>query len=294
MDILEGLATICAVGILIVLAFSFFVKYVLPVIIGIIIICCIIGSISNISKEKRERLKEIEQERQFDEAQVIAKQEKQESYYNEMINLGEESISLFELLPKDLETAEKYLDRAESDFSKGAFIPFWDSIEKAAKSLSYFVKRIHLIEAKSSQYTKLIGEYESTPPQFPLLKQSIKKLGVGTATAKRMDSIVQSTQCDFQFSSIYNQLKTNQILIAGFTNLANALREMTSTISSSISDLITSVDETGLVLNESMGSIHSEIGYIANDYSEVISRREKREVKALEMLDNIQRGRKPF
>lgn len=125
------------------------------------------------------------------------------------------------------------------------------------------------------------------------MKQSIEKLGVGTATAKRMDSIVRVAQCKYHFASIYELHKTNQILVAGFTNLADALREMTWTINDSIADLTTSVGETGLMLNKSMSMIQSQIGHIADDFTKEVSEREKRENKALEMLDNIQRNRRP-
>ncbi len=265
----------------------------LPIILGILAFFIIIYSINKANDRKQEHLKKVEQERQFEEERLRYKQKKQEDYYKEMINLEEESITLFEVLPKGLEVAEVCLNQAEVDFSDGAFAPFWDSIEKATKSLSYFVKGIQLINEKSSQYTKLIGEYEGVPPQFPLLKQSIEKLGVGTATAKRMDSIVRSAQCNYHFASIYEQRKTNQILIAGFTNLADALREMTWTINDSITDLAASVGETNLILNESTSKIQSQIDHIAGDFTKEATERGKRERKALEMLDNIQRDRCP-
>jgi hypothetical protein len=57
-----------------------------------------------------------------------------------------------------------------------------------------------------------------------------------------MKSIVRKTQSNFQFATIYEQRKTNQILVAGFTNLAQALEYMTQRISGSIGDLANSVD----------------------------------------------------
>jgi len=288
-----GLAVIAAVITVIITVIAIGIAS-LPIILGIGAIWLVIHLIRKANKEKQERLEKTEEEQRLKEAQFKYQQEKQESYYKEMIDLGGYSLNLFELLPKGLEKVEKYLDQAEVDFSAGAFAPFWDSIEKATNSLSYFVEGTQLIEEYSSKYAKLIGEYEGISPQFPLLKQSIEKLGVGTATAKRMDSIVRSAQCNYHFASIYEQRKTNQILIAGFTNLADALREMTWTISDSIADLATSVGETGLMINESMSMTQSQIGNIADDFTKEVLEREKREKKALEMLDNIQRDRRPL
>lgn len=288
-----GLAVIAAVITVIITVIAIGIAF-LPIILGIGAIWLVIHLILKANKEKQERLEKTEEERRLKEAQFKYQQEKQESYYKEMISLGGKSITLFESLPKELEKAEKYLNQAEIDFSDGAFAPFWDSIEKATRSLSYFVKGTQFIEENSSKYTKLIGEYEGISPQYPLSKQSIEKLSVSTSTAKRMESIVRSAQRDFQFATIYEQRKTNQILIAGFTNLADALKEMTWIINNSITDLAASVGETGLRLNESMSKIQSQIDHIADDFTKEATEREKRERKALEMLDNIQRDRRPL
>jgi DNA anti-recombination protein RmuC len=92
---------------------------------------------------------------------------------------------------------------------------------------------------------------------------------------------------------IYEQRKTNQILVAGFTNLADALNDMTWRITDSIDNLASSVDGMTSTLNESMQAIHSRMGDIHEELSKEASERAVREKKALEMLDNIQRRRKP-
>ena len=147
----------------------------------------------------------------------------------------------------------------------------------------------------------LIKPYESTPPEFPLARQSVAALGVGTGSAERMKAIVRKAQTNFQFAMIYEQRKTNQILVAGFTSLAQALGQMNRQITASIDDLASSVDGMTSTLNESMLAIHSQMGDIAqttashhDDLLRQASDRADREKKALRMLDNIQRGRKPL
>ena len=226
-------------------------------------------------------------------------------YHKKMIVLGEESISFFERLPKYLESAEKYLDQAKANFSYGAFAPFWDSIEEATKMLGHFDENIQRIKSNSSIYTTLIGKYEDTPPQFPLTRQSVTKLDVGAETAKRMSVIVWTAQRNFQFATIYEQRKTNQILVAGFANLAVALDQMTWKITRSIDDLAGSVDVMTSTLDESLSAIHSRVGNVVDivekasqqtsqqhdELMEKTSEGAKREEKVLKMLDNIQRGR---
>lgn len=174
------------------------------------------------------------------------------------------------------------------DFAEGAFEPFRDSIEQAAASLARYDVCIRSIKDTSSDYTALVkGPYEGTPPQFPIAYQSVGRLSVGTTTAQRMEVIVRKAQRDFQFASIYNQRKTNQILVKGFTNLAQALEGVELQMSASIDDLAGSV-------NESMRAIQSRVGQTTEVIAKEASETAARQRKALEMLNNIQHGRRPF
>ncbi len=236
----------------------------------------------------------------------------QQDCWNEMSRLCTQSLDFFESLPRHLSFAEKHLDQAETDFADGAFAPFWDSIENAAKELAQFVQVVGEINYHSSRYTDFVKKYEGTPPQFPVSRWTISKLGVGTTTAERMKPIVRAAQRNFHFATIYEQRKTNQILLAGFTSLANALAQMTFQITARIDDLAGSVDVMTATLNESMRATDRRIGDIAEmadqhrgelakmaaqhhkELAKDASERAAREKKALEMLDNIQRGKRPF
>ncbi|RLC12421.1 MAG: hypothetical protein DRI57_17725 [Deltaproteobacteria bacterium] len=235
-----------------------------------------------------------------EEARIRKHKENQDYYQKQLIVLGDDSITLFEQMAKHLKTAEEYLNQAEFEFSEGAFAPFWDAIEKTAETLGRFEQGVQNIRNNSSQYTDLITKYEGVPPQFPLARKSVKKLSIGTSTAERIKKIVRTAQCNFQFARIYEHRKTNEILVAGFTNLAQALDRMTWQITDSLGNLAGSVDSMASTLNESMSAIHSRLDDMAEanikHNSEVVkleSDRAAREKKALQMLDNIQRHRKP-
>jgi len=235
-----------------------------------------------------------------EEAQRQRQKEQQEAFRQQMVVLGEQSMAVFESIPEHLRTAEDHLDQAEIDFAEGVFAPFWDSIEKAALTLGRFDEGVRKINHSSSQYAALTRQYDADPPRFPLSTQSVKKLTVGTATAERMKRIVRTAQRNYHFASIYEQRKTNQILVAGFTNLAQALDEMTWRITTSIDGLASSVDSMASTLNESILSMHSRIDDIAEmtakhhqTVSKESSERATREKKVVAMLDNIQRHRRP-
>lgn len=264
-------------------------------------IAVVIHLIVKANKEEKRRQAAKAQREAEEAARLQRHKEEQQGHHKQMIVLGDQSLALFESMPKHLTSAEEHLDQAEIDFADGAFAPFWDSIEAAAKTLGHFDESARRINHNSSSYGDLIKNYEDTPPVFPLAPQSIAKLEVGKATAERMQVIVRKAQRDFQFATIYEQRKTNQILVAGFTNLAQALNEMTWRITDSIDALTSSVDGMTSTLDESMRSIHSRMGDIAEEtrqhhkeISKEGSERRAREEKAIEMLDNIQRGRRPF
>jgi len=257
----------------------------------------VIGIIVPIAEEAKRRQAAESAEEARHQRQIA----EQLGYQNEMVALGEQSLVLFESMPNLIRSAEENLDQAEIEFSDGTFAPFWDCIESVAKTLGRFDEGAHRIKANSYRYTELVKKYGHIPPKFPLAHHSVTGLSVAVATAERMKAIVRKAQCDFQFATIYEQRKTNQILVAGFTNLAQALREMTSQITASIDDLARSVDGITFTIGESLRNIHSRIGDIAEatdrhaeEASTASSEAAERERKALEVLDNIQRWKRPF
>jgi hypothetical protein len=225
-----------------------------------------------------------------------------------MMSLKNESVSLFECLPKELAFAENHLDQAEVDFNDSAYVPFWESIEKAVTALGTFDEGVNQISKLSHRYNELLQKYENVPPEFPLVPNFITKLDVQATVVNRLQSIVRKSQCDFQFATIYMQFKTNQILVAGFTNLGQAIDQMSFQITdsidglgSSVRDLCSSIYEMGSRFNGTMDSINARVGDIADtsryqhaQQMEMSFKEATRTKKALEILDNIQRGRKPL
>jgi len=104
-----------------------------------------------------------------------------------------------------------------------------------------------------------------------------------------MSSIARKAQIDFEFATIYEQRKTNQLLVAGFTNLAQALAGMGQSIALSIEDLSGQVSH----MTEALEGVHTTM----KDHSEALETHNDlalaRHDRALEMLDNIQRRRRP-
>ncbi len=225
-----------------------------------------------------------------EQRQREAERERQRQYFKSMVDLGSGSFALFEAMPSHLMSTEELLDQAESDFKEGAFAPFWDSVERATMQLGRLDDSVRTITANAERHTDVAKRYEGTPPPFPIILDSVTGMAAASTTTDRMRAIVRKAQSNFQFATIFEQRKTNQLLVAGFTNLAQALDGMGRRIESSIEDLGGRISEMSSTLDVSLQNLGSNLkDTIQKDAAERAGRHER----ALTMLDNIQRRRKP-
>jgi hypothetical protein len=207
-------------------------------------------------------------------------------------SLNEESLSLLESMPAWIESAENQLDQAELDFAEGAFAPFWNSVERAALSLARFDESVQKLESNSREYIDLRTHNKVPAPAFPVSFAVTTRMTLATATSNRMHGIVRCAQRDFQFSVIYEHRKTNQILVSGFRNLAQAVEEMASRITTSIDSLTTSVDKMTSTLEESLRRLSEQTGgFPAGPRNEVDRGESGREQSVLAILDRIEQKR---
>ena len=88
---------------------------------------------------------------------------------------------------------------------------------------------------------------------------------------------------------IFEQRKTNKLLVVGFTSLANAVDDVAASVGylgSRLSKSIQKLEGNLSVLRESVDDLHTTIQHEAKEKAE-------RDAQALEMLDDIQNRHKP-
>lgn len=249
-----------------------------------------------------------------DKARQAEEAARQLAYQAQIISACNDSVVAFESIPKDLMTAEQLLDTAAAEFQDGAFSPFWDSIERAMGKLGAIDGSIKLITDRSDRYKTLAKSYSGQSPPFPVDPASAHRLATANETARRLQSIVRKAQRNFQFATIYEQRKTSEILIAGFTNLGEAIHGVGERLQQSIGFLGDQIDD----LSTSMAQMNEKVVNAVKDVStaanEVSSRTAEvssaikaadtriqaamvdqgaRQETANKMLDNIQRRRVP-
>ena len=215
-----------------------------------------------------------------------AKEERQLSIRRQSHELIIETEAIVNKLPSNIDAGERALDGAEVEFREGAFDPFWDAIERAINHLGYFDRDVRNVADNSKRHRMLIADLEKERPVFNL---AINNLPDARKTWSRLQSIVREAQKNYHFASIYHKRKTNQILVAGFGSLEEALNNMSYRIEESISCLSDTIsvsfEKQGDILREQSRDIKVAIESEGG-------KRQEDERKERDILDNIRRQKK--
>ena len=241
-------------------------------------------------EERRQReAREAQQQRERNQAAAELEQRK-----NQLASLLATTQRDFLSLPELVSSAAAHLDRAEHEFADGAFAPFWDEVEHAANKLAAYHEGVRRTSQQASNYELHASKLSVRVPKFSLPEGELPD---ARPVAQRLSQVVRAAQKNFQFATIYEQRKTNQMLYAGFGTLGAAISSLGSAISSSLQELSDSVHSSlGDLLQgtrdqtDRMKSISEQEAESLKDYQQKLLAKEDEQSK---MLDNIQRRRKP-
>lgn len=222
-------------------------------------------------------------------------QAEQEHIRNTLVKLEADKCEAVEILPSSISQAEAALDLAVFEFSEGAFNPFWDAIEKTITCLVSYEKGIQTIDATSKRIPEELGKLDSPPPYFVSPKISLPKADKAIA---RMRQIVRKADKNIDFATIYQQRRTNGILVAGFANLGTAIADMGSRIQGSVDGLTQTLNSSIAAMSKQDAEYYKEsITSMEAMREQLVSDAEARrehEAKDEEMQDNMQRRRMPI
>lgn len=162
-------------------------------------------------------------------------------------------------------------------------MPFWDEIEHAANDLAAYNDGIRRTSSNVPEYNRRARENSLSVPGLFLPHH---QLSDARPAAQRM-VIVRRAHKNYEFASIYQRKRTNQLLYTGFQNLdaaitsldvtlSDALREFSASVSLSLENML----QVNLAQTEEVTAYHKK----ALQNSE----------QQAHMLDNIQRGNKPW
>ena len=257
-----------------------------------------IGILIGIIIPIREEMRRNEQEEEKRRLEAKRKQDALDNECKSLAVLLDTSKSTFLSLRQLVPAASAHLNKAEKEFEEGAFAPFWDEVENATNRLAAYHQGVNEVEHNANAYADRSSILSVSIPKFDMPKGELPD---ARPVAVRLSKVVRQAQKDFQFATIYEQRKTNQLLYAGFGTLASAIDRMQASIIDALEDLSTSLNTTlnDLVsVSNAQADILSTLTEHTSTSAEAQREFEKDSLeeseKQSQMLDNIQRGKKPF
>ncbi|MBC2898390.1 hypothetical protein H0B43_40450 [Rhodococcus wratislaviensis] len=215
-----------------------------------------------------------------------------------LVSINSYSRNLLDILFDDILSVENHLDNAEREFSDGVFAPFWDEVERAAEGLSNYAERIRRLADYARSYEQQSNRLLAEP--FVLAPLSAHLNNVSGYMSKRFKAVVREAQRNFQFAAIYEMRRTSKVMISGFTSLGEAIDNLTDSVLSSMNELQKSVEQVGAgvgMLGSDISRLNADLQYRHNEFLEIVRSNRKfqgvYEERVTEMLDNIQRHRRP-
>lgn len=247
--------------------------------------------IENYENERRWAKERIKEENEELERVAVNRKERQNLLRLRLGDINSNSLEIINNLHQHIDTAKVSLDKADVEFREGAFAPFWDFIEEATRNLASFESAIRELRQKANQFKSTAMELESNKLRFLIDMQALPD---ARSNVERLRSIVRLAQKNFHFASIYEQRKTNQLLIEGFSTLGQAINGLGDQISDSLYALESSVSDLHAATREQTSQFTDEMAQLRGQMSEDSKVRQEHEQEQREMLDNIQRKRKPL
>ncbi len=220
-------------------------------------------------------------------------------------------------LPPFVTDAEADLNLADQEFTEKAAISFWDAIERAANCLAIYQARLQNLTANGASYEKMRNELGELVPPFDL---DLSVLPDASHIAQGLRVISRKGETDLAFAQIYLQMRTNKILVAGFSTLGEAISILCSRIENSFANLCNVVEFSTASQTEAINARQTEIAEADRQHQSQIAAAQSKELQDLnknvkeaddaarqaaqeqvkrdkedsKKLGDIQRGRKPL
>jgi hypothetical protein len=183
-------------------------------------------------------------------------------------------------------------------------VPFWAAIENATTELGEFIDCVNRINKAAAEYATLARKHEGPVDPFAVSRDATAKLTVSEGVSQRIQQITRAAHKDSEFAKTFLLMRGNAIMVAGFANLGQALGKMTSSLMGALARVNSSIEElsaqTGGIakgidsLDASTRSVEAGIRANSSQLSSHFKELERHQSRSVEMLDNIQRDRKPF
>lgn len=225
------------------------------------------------------------------------KRESNERERNQLDSMVTDLSALHETLNPLLDQAALNISRAESELNDDSVGAFWDEIEAATRRFAQYNNSISVILKLTEDHARRSAALPSNFRPKVLEQQTLPD---GEHLLSQMAKIVKRARRNPQWESIFQQRRTNDILVRGFESLGEAMESLQDTISSGFSDLAhvlhSSVDR---ITSEHSDRVITELNQLAVTHSEDSRERRRFEQnvkanadKAVQVLEKIENKRR--
>jgi hypothetical protein len=226
-----------------------------------------------------------------------AKRTKNEVEHAQLNTLVGDLTALYETLNPLLDQAAIHVTHAESELTDDSVGAFWDEIEGATRRFAQYNNSISVILKLAKDHAK---RRAALPTEFQPQPLDSRAIPDGDQLLSRMAKIVKQARRNPQWETIFQQRRTNDILVRGFENLGNALDSLQDTVTSGFNDLAlalhSSVDQ---ITSEHSDRVITELNQLAATHSEDSRERRRFEQsvkadadKAVQVLEKIENRRR--
>ena len=198
-------------------------------------------------------------------------------------------------LPNYLTEACRFLSAAECEFNESAFDPYWTAIEQAARQMATFRQSTQQFSTNVRWYYSALSARRHNFPAFPYRIEDIPDV---RPVSEALSRTVRKGVTNYHFAVIWEHRKTRNAMVEGFQTLGEAvdglgaamesgLSDLRDALSNGLSDVCQSISSGISQLVDEQGRTQRTIDAVGTDHTRALHQQGK-------MLDNIQRGQKPF
>lgn len=202
--------------------------------------------------------------------------------------------ALCETLEPLLDEASLHVTRAESEHADDSVGAFWDEIEAATRRFAQYNNSISVIHQLAEDHTR---RRAALPSEFQPNALEPRALPDGDHLLSRMAKIVKQARRNPQWETIFQQRRTNDILVRGFESLGDAMESLQDTISAGFNDLADvlhssveriSADHSDRVITElnQLAATHSEDSRERRRFEQNVKANADKAVQVLEKIEN--------
>jgi hypothetical protein len=156
-------------------------------------------------------------------------------------NCVSSAIEDINLLKVNIARTSTLIQQAKAEFDQNAYSPFWDKIHASIEQLSECNENIENLERHAAWYSKGLNQRSHNFPAYPISAGLVPDI---TRTSQGLRQVIRLGQTSFEFSSIYEQIRTREVMIAGFKSLGEAVDNFGSSVDLAFSRFLSQLETT--------------------------------------------------